>query len=162
MKLCRATLGFTVAALFAMLLVSCDPFDSYAALWQEKETYHTYWYLANDTDRKVFFRMSDDAAVTPIVIYPQGSYPLHYLQNHKREEFYGFGTMEEDLGVNSLHLFTEDSDSPVRIWWAEDRNDPGKQFFNEACWQLEIGEEGTAKIWTFRIEPSDMESSDPE
>ncbi len=155
MKLYKTILAFAVASLPALTFISCEPYD-YAVLYQEKETYHTYWYIANDTGAKVYFRVSDDTSLTPILLYPDASYPMHYLQN-REEAFYGFDVMEPNIGGNSLHFFVEDGSTPVKTWRADEKGDPGKQFFNEAYWELEIADSGTAKIWTFHIEPDDIQ-----
>ncbi len=151
MKLYRTILKLAVAVLAALSFVSCtDPFD-FAAIYQEKKTCYTYWYLANDTGQKVYFRVSDNESLTPILLY---RYPLYYIKN-RDEEFYGFDALEPGIGGNSMHIFTDRGN--VRSWWADEKGNPGKQFFNEAYWELEIADGGISKIWTFHIEPEDIQ-----
>ncbi len=82
---------------------------------------------------------------------------IGYALQNREEIFYGFDVMEPNIGGNSLHFFVEDGSTPVKTWRADEKGDPGKQFFNEAYWELEIADSGTAKIWTFHIEPDDIQ-----
>jgi hypothetical protein len=139
--------------LLSIILSSCILFT-----YDGKEPdYYSGWYLKNSTDSTfTFYPRYEKGGVymREIIIYSGSTVEFEVIASDKKPKFNGMTTYTND----SVAWIRKDN--KVRIWRKSEKNNSGKQFFNESFWDKQESSynEKPCTIWTFEITPEDIVS----
>lgn len=146
---------FFLISIFSLYyLVSCTPSD-----YRDPRN-PCYWYLKNSTGDLI--QMSKNFYFPFHASVPNDSIVLIF-----RTEFTRHDEGKDKFNMILDAIFTEESLSifdmnnvMLKTWIQSQRNDPGKQFFNEKYWKKRVWEEENYLYheWTFELLPEDIQN----
>ena len=152
----RKLTAMTCAVVLLLLLpTACNPLDR---LFQKQDTdpesCDVTWLLRNASGRELWFEFAD--------------FGLHSLQAGQSAEIMRTTVRGSDIQTSfyevfdyrpqshPLSIYTDGGSVPARIWTLEERDKPGKQFYDRGAWTFDRTDEERAE-WTFTVTADDLE-----
>ena len=141
--------------LLLILPTACNPLDR---LFQKQDTdpesCDVTWLLRNASGRELWFEFAD--------------FGLHSLQAGQSAEIMRTTVRGSDIQTSfyevfdyrpqshPLSIYTDGGSVPARIWTLEERDKPGKPFYDRGAWTFDRTDEERAE-WTFTVTADDLE-----
>ena len=113
------------------------------------------WKFINTTDQDLYFNF--DPADERKVMSTGKLNPLmrYHIGKGDDPDFYILYKMLVD---KPFYVYLDETSDPVRVWKRSEKDEPGKQFFNESSWILRKDQREIADyFWIFEIAPEDLE-----
>lgn len=145
---------FIFISIFSLyFLVSCIPNESRFPHNQCE------WRVKNSTGDTIF--LLRNFSVSHHVVIPNDSMVMVFeagiLQRDEGKEMFRW-LLDAIVAEDSLTVFNKDH-VKLKTWIESQRNDPGKQFFNEKYWEKRKWESGYMfHEWTFELLPEDIQN----
>lgn len=137
----------------ALLCTSCDNLNLPG---EELSGYPMEWYVANNTGIELTLKLSENEWPNIFYVNSFGTYKI-LRSEHRKKEDANFYIIAEYPRYFPAALYLKNEDTPFQIWKPEDKNEPGKQFYNESSWHVEKDKKNHITIWTFNINEEDLE-----
>lgn len=131
------------------LFTSCDS--------EDVKIQYSWWYLDNNSSQTVC--IIDYIGITR-TIAPNERFELASgSRNRGGNKPYNFYELFEYSDIkDSISLYQSDYTTLLKTWRMSEKDDTGKQFYNEVSWHKEenISKDAERRIWIFTIEDSDL------
>lgn len=137
----------------ALLCTSCRNLNLPGENFDE---YWVKWYVENETGQEVILKFSENEDERDYIVKPSENVNILSQARRKKEDAV-FCIIEEIRGYYPVALYLKNEDTPIRTWRPGDKNESGKQFYNESSWSMKRDAEGLDTDYTFHITEEDLE-----